>query len=100
MGHNVPSGKPAGYLPAMATPLADALFWAAFLAITISQIAILRSTVRAMRAGTDAVRTPREWAFAVGPAVALVVLMVFTWNAMHPRTIETQGTRHTIGVTS
>ena len=84
----------------MATPLADALFWVAVLAIVIAQIAILRSTVRAMRAGTAAVRTPREWAFAVGPALALVALLFFTWQTMHPRTIETRGTRTTTGVTS
>lgn len=74
----------------MATPLADALFWIAAFAILVAQGAILRSTARAMR-GT-AVRSPvLEWCFAVGPAIALVVLLALTWRTMHPEQLRGSG---------
>jgi hypothetical protein len=67
-----------------------ALFWTCAILILVSQLMILRSTRRAHRGvgrgelppGTAAPRTgPLEWAFAIGPAIALVVLLVATWRA-------------------
>jgi heme/copper-type cytochrome/quinol oxidase subunit 2 len=67
-------------------PYSDILFWAAVGATLIAQIFILRSTARGMR--TAVVQTPGrtalEWMWAILPAVALVVLFVWTWRTMHP----------------
>ena len=61
------------------------IFWTCATLIVISQVMILRSTFRARRAGTAQApgtrQGPLEWAFAVVPALALVVLLVFTWLA-------------------
>lgn len=75
------------------------LFWTCASLIVIAQVMILRSTRRAFRGGAEAKReamnpeagltgTARrgqsaalEWAFAVGPAVAIAFLLFFTWRA-------------------
>lgn len=75
----------------MATPLADALFWIAALAILVAQAIILRSTKRGMQVAGP-VRSPLlEWIFAVGPAIGLIVLLYFTRLAMHPTELQGSG---------
>ncbi|MBA4072098.1 MAG: hypothetical protein C0497_09725 [Gemmatimonas sp.] len=50
--------------------------------MAVSQIMILRSTVRAMRAAeSEQARRGIEWAYAVVPAVALIVVLAATWQA-------------------
>ncbi len=72
----------------MAGAFADALFCTAATAVAVMQWLILRSTWRGMHRGIARGNTVREWIFAIGPAVALAVLLVFTWRAMHPATIS------------
>lgn len=59
-------------------------------AVIVAQVMILRSTRRAMRMratgetgeGTARASSPGlEWAFAIAPAIALVLLLLFTWRA-------------------
>jgi heme/copper-type cytochrome/quinol oxidase subunit 2 len=60
------------------------IFWLAVALVAVSQVMILRSTVRAMRAAASAqARRGIEWAYAIVPAVALVVVLVATWQATH-----------------
>lgn len=75
----------------MATPLADAIFWIAAVAIVIAQLLILRSTRRGMRHGAGGGGSVIEWAYAIVPALALVVLLLLTWQTMHPGTIQAVG---------
>jgi heme/copper-type cytochrome/quinol oxidase subunit 2 len=50
--------------------------------VVLSQALILRSTVRAMRNSASArARRRIEWAYAIVPAVALMVVLVATWQA-------------------
>ena len=71
----------------MGTP-ADALFWVAVTAALIAHTFILRSTIRGMRT-TAAQGLPfREWIWAVLPALALIVLFVWTWRTMHPSSVS------------
>jgi hypothetical protein len=72
----------------MATPLADALFWIAAVAILVSQALILRSTRRGMRHGPPGSDSPLEWAFALGPAVVLVAVLFWTHEVMHPEQVN------------
>jgi heme/copper-type cytochrome/quinol oxidase subunit 2 len=70
----------------------DFFFWCAVLSCAAGQALILRSYARARaRAATGAtpagVPEPRaliEFAWTVLPAVALAVVLVFSWRAMHP----------------
>ncbi|MBM3907796.1 MAG: hypothetical protein FJ363_06945 [Gemmatimonadetes bacterium] len=62
-------------------PALPALFWLAIVLVVASQVMILRSTVRAMRAAESAqARRGIEWAYAIVPAVALVVALAATWQ--------------------
>lgn len=70
----------------MAGPLADILFFAAVLAAVVAHGFILRSTARALRASAGPI-SYMEWVWAVLPAIAVAVLFVFTWRAMHPSTL-------------
>ena len=69
---------------------ADALFWAAAGFCALAHAAILRSvlTLRPIDNATDPhhaqPRRSLEALWAVLPALALAVLFVFTWRAMHP----------------
>lgn len=58
------------------------LLWLALALVVVSQIKILQSTVRAMR-GADAASARRgiEWAYAIVPAVALVIALAATVQA-------------------
>lgn len=71
----------------MAGPLADIFFAVAVLATVVAHWFILRSTLRGMRAGGAERRGVWEWIWAGLPALALVVLFVFTWRTMHPDSI-------------
>lgn len=74
----------------MAGAFADALFCIATAAIAVMQWLILRSTWRGMHQGVTQGHAVREWTFAIAPTVMLVVLLVFTWRAMHPATFDVQ----------
>jgi heme/copper-type cytochrome/quinol oxidase subunit 2 len=69
--------------------LANAIFWLAALSSAAAQIMILRSAVVSTPrpAETDhpwpTVRRALEIAWAGLPGIALAVLFVFTWRAMH-----------------
>jgi hypothetical protein len=91
----------------MPSPLAAGLFWAAVLSCAIAQAAILRAVVgrRArsatprplepaateadpsaaamMPAASRPLHTAGEVVWAIVPAIALGVVLVFTWRAMH-----------------
>lgn len=71
----------------MAGPLASALFWVAAVAALVAHLFILRSTVRGIRALPAGSHTGWEWAWAVLPLMALLVLLVATWVEMHPSTL-------------
>lgn len=75
----------------VATSLADALFAAIAIAIAVSQALILRSTARGMQHVAAPRHVAREWAYAIAPAIALVVLLAFAWLAMHPATLQVDG---------
>jgi len=75
----------------VATSLADILFAAIAIAVTVAQAFILRSTARGMRHAAPDTRAGLEWAYAIAPAVALAALLVAVWLAMHPGTIEVRG---------
>ncbi len=74
--------------------LADAIFWIAVVACAVAQIGILRATV-ATRGdspadGPAAVASHRastraeEMLWAALPVIALAVVLVLTWRALHP----------------
>lgn len=77
----------------MPLSLADAMFWLGVATCAVAQVAIVRSVIRARRApdapGTQDRAVPRshfavELAWAIVPALALALLFVATWRAMHP----------------
>lgn len=73
---------------------ADAIFWIAVVCCAVAQVAILRSALTAHRSLAEAAAEPATtlpplkrgvellWAFA--PAVGLVLVLLFTWRAIHP----------------
>jgi heme/copper-type cytochrome/quinol oxidase subunit 2 len=84
----------------VATLLADLLFAVVAGAIAVAQVMIFRSTARALRQAPADQRTGREWAYAIVPAVALAIVLVFAWQAMHPTTIQVEGVAPPIGKAS
>jgi hypothetical protein len=60
--------------------LAAILFWSAILAAIVAQVMILRSTRRVLHAAAPR-RPALEWAFALGPAVALAAVLFLSWRA-------------------
>jgi heme/copper-type cytochrome/quinol oxidase subunit 2 len=86
----------ANLMVCMATSISDLIFWICAAAILVAQVMILRSTRRGMLIGPASARTPLEWAFAVGPAVAVLLLLIVTWRTMHP----TSMLLHTVPVAS
>ncbi len=65
----------------MPLPL-PAILWLSIALVAISQVMILRSTVRAMRAAASAqAKRGVEWAYAIIPAIALMVVLAVTWQA-------------------
>jgi heme/copper-type cytochrome/quinol oxidase subunit 2 len=84
----------------VATQLGTILFIVIATAIVVAQLFILRSTARGMRfaapsadgtRATSSRNATLEWAYAVVPAIALVVLLIFSWRTMHPTTMQVQG---------
>lgn len=74
----------------MSVPLITALFWLAVAAAIVAQVMILRSTARVLRAAAPR-RPSVEWAFAVGPALVLALVLALSWRAaMRPATVEVQ----------
>ena len=69
--------------------LATAIFWLAALSSAAAQIMILRSTIVSTPTSAtndrdrSATRRALEIAWAGLPGIALAVLFVFTWRAMH-----------------
>lgn len=73
----------------MRLSFADGLFWSSVACCAFAQYFILRSVggsrhVAESRANLPRLRGAMEMLWAVVPAVALAVLLVFTWRAMHP----------------
>ncbi|MCC7004067.1 MAG: hypothetical protein IT357_18075 [Gemmatimonadaceae bacterium] len=74
----------------MPGPLLAVVFWSAVLAVVFSQVMILRSSARVLKAAVPK-NSAIEWVFAVGPAIALVFVLVFSWRAaMRPPSVEMQ----------
>jgi heme/copper-type cytochrome/quinol oxidase subunit 2 len=75
----------------MSSAFADAIFWIAVACCSIAQLAILRSAVvspaqRSSVAGgaaTSGARRAAEIAWAVIPGIALAIVLLLTWRAMH-----------------
>ena len=64
------------------------LFWSAAVAVVVAQVMILRSTARVLRAAAPT-RPALEWAFAVGPALVLALVLALSWRAtMRPPTVQ------------
>lgn len=68
--------------------LADAIFWIAVACCVFAQIAIVRSVLVSPArvpgsAPTTTGRRAAEIAWAVLPGIALAVVFVYTWHAMH-----------------
>lgn len=75
---------------------ADGLFWTSVACCAFAQFFILRSVggsrhVAEPRANLPRLRGAVEMLWAVVPAVALAVLLVFTWRAMHPASASIGG---------
>ena len=73
----------------MSQPLAEIIFWIAAVACVIAELAILRSTFAARRATKSELvpsSSPRsELAWAIIPAVALVLVLTATWQRIEAR---------------
>jgi hypothetical protein len=73
----------------MSQPLAEIIFWIATVACVIAELAILRSTFAARRATKSELvpsSSPRsELAWAIIPAVALVLVLTATWQRIEAR---------------
>ena len=73
----------------MSQPLAEIIFWIATVACVIAELAILRSTFAARRATKSELvpssSTQSEVAWAIIPAVALVLLLTATWKRIEAR---------------
>jgi len=73
----------------MNQPLAETIFWIAAVACVIAEVAILRSTFVAQRANRSELvpASPRsgELAWAVIPALALVAVLLATWQRVEAR---------------
>ena len=89
----------------MNQPLAEIVFWIATTACVIAELAILRSTFGARGAiKSELVPTasPRgELAWAIIPALALVVVLMATWQRIEARdahmgTMEHSGMQHSM----
>lgn len=82
----------------MNQPLAETIFWIAAIACVIAEAAILRSTFAARRGNkSDLVpsSSPRgEIAWALIPAIGLVVLLVATWQRIEARNAHMQMMDH------
>ena len=73
----------------MRLSFADGLFWLSVACCAFAQFCILRSVGGGRHAPSSTATLPRlrgatEMVWAAVPALGLVVLLVFTWRAMHP----------------
>lgn len=84
----------------MATQFAEILFVIIAVTIAVSQWLILRSTGRGMRhkeaQPSDGVQRGSagqalEWTYAIVPAAVLVLVLAFSWRAMHPTSVRAEG---------
>lgn len=100
MCRSVESGAATGELARMASTLANFVFWIAAVAIVCAQILILRSTRRGMRLGPPGSSSLLEWTFAILPVIAVALLLVGTWSAMHPETFRVDAIAPRIGASS
>lgn len=79
----------------MSFSLADAIFWIAVACCSVAQLAIIRSVfisparVAETAESASTGRRVAEIMWAVLPGIALVVLFVFTWRAMHVASLDT-----------
>lgn len=67
-----------------------ALFWVAAAICLVAQLALVWSAIRAPMPGSSeaAIKMPSrtsEIGWTVVPAIALAIILVFTWRAMHQR---------------
>jgi len=67
---------------------ADGLFWMSVACCTIAQVFIIRSVLASRHAPEPSANVPKsrdavEVMWAILPAVALAVLLLFTWRAVH-----------------
>jgi len=72
----------------MSLSLADAIFWVAVACCVIAQLAIVRSVLVSPARVPDSEPTSKsrrivEIAWAVLPGVALALVLLLTWRAMH-----------------
>jgi heme/copper-type cytochrome/quinol oxidase subunit 2 len=76
----------------MSPTVAQIVFWIAAACCFVAQIALVRSAIRSPMSGspdTAAVVMPRrsiEIAWTIVPAIALALVLMFTWRAMRPVT--------------
>ena len=72
----------------MPLSFADAIFWIAVALCAVAEVAIVRSAFASRPAPTaehvPAARRPVEALWAIVPAIALVVVLLATWRAIHP----------------
>ena len=72
----------------MPLSFADAIFWSAVALCLVAEVAIVRSALATRPAPTaehvPAARRPVEALWAIVPAIALAVVLVATWRAIHP----------------
>jgi heme/copper-type cytochrome/quinol oxidase subunit 2 len=77
-----------GLLPLILS-VTEGLFWVAVACCVAAQVAIVRSAIRARsRAAGDGIEVPRpkrviEIAWTLLPALALALVLVLTWRAIH-----------------
>ena len=75
----------------MSFRLADAIFWIAVACCSVAQLAIIRSVVISPTRPSDSkiepspIRRAVEIVWAVLPGVALAIVLLFTWRAMHAK---------------
>jgi hypothetical protein len=92
--------NPRTFTVQMPTQLADFLFWTATAIIAVTQVLILRSTLRGMRVGPPGSGSVREWTFAILPAICLAALLVWTWHTMHAGVFKFDAKAPGVGVTA
>jgi heme/copper-type cytochrome/quinol oxidase subunit 2 len=82
----------------MNQPLAETIFWIAAVACVVAEIAILRSTFASRRGNKSELvpsSSPRgEIAWAVIPAIGLIVLLTATWQRIEARQAHMQMMDH------
>lgn len=65
------------------------ILWLSITLVALSQVMILRSTVRAMRAAeSDQARRGIEWAYAVVPVIVLLLVLVATWQVSREHSLR------------